>query len=204
MSSSPRFTFHDTPHGVGGFAKIIKGRDNVLERDIAIKSLDPLATAFSDTEQERFRREARILARLSHPNIPAIYDVEFGLGKFSIIFQFIDGTNLRQLIESEGPSQLVEVRLWFHQIASALEYAHSLGIIHRDIKSDNIIITRDRESAYLVDFGIAVSAEDAKKLTRSGFVIGTPGYMSPEQQAGDDLDTRTDIYSFGVTHCCPN
>jgi len=199
MATSPRFTFQDTPHCVGGFAKIIKGRDNVLERDIAIKSLDPLATQFSGAEQERFRREARILARLSHPNIPAIYDVELGSGKFSIIFQFIDGTNLRQLVDSEGPCQLSETRLWFHQIASALEHAHSLGIIHRDIKPDNIIITRDRESAYLVDFGIALSEDEAKKLTKSGFVIGTPGYMSPEQQAGDSIDSRTDIYSIAVT-----
>lgn len=172
---------------------------SLLERDIAIKLLDPLATTFSEADQERFRREARILARLSHPNIPAIYDVELGSGKFSLIFQFIDGMNLRQLIEDEGPCQLREARLWFHQIASALEYAHSVGIIHRDIKPENIIVTRDRESAYLVDFGIALSAEEAKKLTKSGFVIGTPGYMSPEQQAGDDVDSRTDVYSLGVT-----
>ena len=91
MEASPRFTFQDEPHGSGGFAKIMKGRDNILERDIAIKTLDPLATQFSGPEQERFRREARILARLSHPNIPAIYDVEFGSTKFSLIFQFWTG-----------------------------------------------------------------------------------------------------------------
>src|SRR6266404_6231951 len=121
MPTTPRFTFQDAPHGSGGFAKVTKGRDNILERDIAIKVLDSLATEFSEADQERFRREARILARLSHPNIPAIYDVDSGPGKFSLIFQFVDGINLRQLISQEGPCQVSEARLWFHQIASALE-----------------------------------------------------------------------------------
>jgi len=199
MVENPRFTLQQEPHGAGGFAKVTKGRDNVLERDIAVKVLDPLATEFTEADQERFRREARTLAKLSHPNIPAIYDVDFSPGKFSLIIQFIDGLNLKSLIEKEGRCQLGEARVWFHQIASALEHAHSSGIIHRDIKPANIIVRPDRESAYLVDFGIALSAEEAKKLTRSGFVIGTPGYMSPEQQAGEPLDPKTDIYSLAIT-----
>jgi len=86
-----RFTFEDKPHGAGGFARVIRGRDNDLERDIAVKVLDPLATSFAKSDQERFRREARILAKLSHPNIPAIFDVQFTPEHFLIIFQFIDG-----------------------------------------------------------------------------------------------------------------
>lgn len=97
MEATSRSTFQDAPHGTGGFAKIIKGRDNDLERDVAVKVLDPLATAFSEADQERFRREARILARLSHPNIPPIYDIDFSPGKFLLIFQFVGGINLRQL-----------------------------------------------------------------------------------------------------------
>lgn len=89
--------------------------------------------------------------------------------------------------------------MWFHQIASALEHAHSLGITHRDIKPENIIVTPNKESAYLVDFGIAITAEDGKKLTKSGFVMGTAGYMSPEQQQGEPVDGRSDIYSLAVT-----
>lgn len=197
--SAPRFEFDPRPHGEGGFARVIRGRDNALERDIAVKILNPLATQFSEPEQERFRREARILARLSHPNIPSIYDVDFGPGRFLIIFQFIEGLTLRRLLEEEGPADVPKVQIWFRQIASALDHAHGLGIVHRDVKPDNIIITPDRESAYLVDFGIALLAQEAKKLTDSGNWIGTPGYMSPEQQAGEKVDGRADIYSLGVT-----
>lgn len=194
-----RFTFQTKTHGAGGFANVIRGRDNLLEREIAVKVLNPLATKFSEPEQERFRREARILATLSHPNIPAIYDVDFSPGTFLIIFQFIEGPNLGELIEEEGPCDVGAVKSWFQQIASALDHAHQRGVVHRDIKPDNIIITPDRASAYLVDFGIALSAEDLSKLTRSGYVMGTPGYMSPEQIAGEAIDWRSDIFSLAVT-----
>ncbi|MBZ5627448.1 MAG: serine/threonine protein kinase [Acidobacteriia bacterium] len=194
-----RFSFQTTLHGSGGFAKVIRGRDNTLDRDIAVKVLSPLLTEFSEPDQERFKREARILAKLSHPNIPAIYDVDFDDGKFLIIFQFIEGQTLRDIINESGAVPINQARVWFHQLASALDYAHKLGIIHRDVKPENVIVTPNKESAYLVDFGIAISAEDGKKLTKSGFVVGTPGYMSPEQHAGEPVDERTDVYSLGVT-----
>lgn len=194
-----RFVYQEELIGSGGFGKVRKGRDNLLERDIAIKTLDPLAVEFSEAEQERFKREAQVLAKLSHPNIPAIYDVDFSPGKFSIVFQYIEGQNLRKIIESNGPSQISTARVWFNQIASALDHAHKLGVVHRDIKPENIIITPDMESAYLVDFGIALSAEELKRLTKSGYAMGTPGYMSPEQLAGDPVDSRSDIYSMAVT-----
>ena len=194
-----RFTFTDRVHGAGGFAKVIKGRDNVLERDVAVKVLTPLATEFSGIEQERFRREARILASLSHPNIPSIYDVSFSAGEtFLIVFEFVEGTTLREVLD-DGPCSISEAQFWFRQVASALEHAHDLNIVHRDIKPENIIIRPDRESAYLVDFGIALSTEDAKKLTQSGWAIGTPGYMSPEQRVGEHVDSKSDVYSLGVT-----
>jgi serine/threonine protein kinase len=193
-----RFTFDSKIHGEGGFGRVIKGRDNALERDIAVKILDEV-NRLSDAEKERFRREAQILARLSHPNIPAIYDVQFEKEHFLIVFQFVEGLTLKQIIETQGPVQLADARLWFHQIGSALEYAHALGITHRDVKPGNIIIAPDRETAYLVDFGIAITADESRKLTQGGFVIGTAGYMSPEQSAGDDVDWRSDLYSMAVT-----
>ena len=201
MPENGRYKFDSKPHGSGGFGKIIKGHDKDLERDIAIKVLSDEKGVLPSADRERFRREARILAKLSHPNIPAIYDVVFDDSKktFLIVFQFIDGINLRQILTSEGRVRLPDVRTWFHQLASAIDYAHSMGVIHRDIKPENVIITPDRENAYLVDFGIAITAADSKKLTEYGFAIGTPGYMSPEQIAGKDVDSKTDLYSLGVT-----
>jgi len=196
---SERFVLEADPHGAGGFAKVLRGHDVLLDRDVAVKVLDPLATEFPDEDQERFRREARILATLSHPNIPAIYDVDLSPGKFEIYFQFIDGMTLREVIEKEGRCALEDARRWLRQIALALDHAHSLGIVHRDVNPANIIITPDRQSAYLVDFGIALSKEDAHKITKSGFVIGTPGYMSPEHLAGLALDYSTDVYCLAVT-----
>jgi serine/threonine protein kinase len=194
-----RFTFQPTIHGAGGFAKIIRGRDNELERDIAVKVLDQLATEFGEEDRIRFRREARILAKLSHPNVPSIYDIQFSTDHFLIVFQFIEGKTLREIINESGPVPMALARRWFHQLASALEHAHKLGIVHRDVKPDNIIITPDQDSAYLVDFGIAITMEDSKKLTKSGYVVGTAGYMSPEQHRGDPVDYKTDIFSLGVT-----
>jgi len=196
-----RYLFETKLHGFGGFGKVIKGHDNDLDRDIAVKVLADDKGVLQIVDRDRFRREARILAKLSHPNIPAIYDVVFDddATNFLIVFQFIEGKNLRQILLEEGRCQLSDIRVWFHQIASAIDYAHSMGVIHRDIKPDNIIITPNRETAYLVDFGIALSAADSKKLTEQGYAIGTPGYMSPEQVAGKEVDHRTDLYSLGVT-----
>lgn len=196
-----RYKFETKLHGFGGFGKIIKGYDNDLQRDIAVKVLGDGDGILQHVDKERFRREARILAKLSHPHLPAIYDVVFddGATSFLIIFQFVEGRNLRQILADEGRCQLSEVRTWFRQLASAIDYAHSLGVIHRDIKPENIIVTPDRQAAYLVDFGIALSAQDSTKLTEYGYAIGTLGYMSPEQAAGKEIDSRSDIYSLGVT-----
>jgi serine/threonine protein kinase len=194
-----RYVYQEDLVGAGGFGKVRVAHDTTLDRSVAIKTLDPILKAFSEKEQERFKREARTLAKLSHPNNPAVYEVEFTKGSFNIFFQYIEGQNLRTTIDKNGPTQIGVAKNWFYQIASALEHAHKLGIIHRDIKPENIVITPDQQTAYLVDFGIALSAEEAKRLTETGYVVGTRGYMSPEQLAGEALDLRTDIYSLGVT-----
>ena len=189
----------------GGFGRVIHARDTWLDRDIAIKILDPLM-ALEEGEQKRFQQEARTLARLSHPNIPSIYDVilssaiesDDGEPHFQILFEFISGQNLRDRLRDEGALPLDDARLWFSQLASALQHAHDLGVIHRDVKPENIIVRDSRESCCLVDFGIALTDEDVVRITKTGYVIGTPGYMSPEQESGEELDGRTDIFNLGV------
>lgn len=191
--------------GAGGFGRVLRARDSWLERDIAVKVLDPLM-ALSEAEIKRFRQEARILAKLSHPHIPAIYDVVFetaedsedGTPHFQIIFEYIEGLTLREYLHDEGPAPLGTALRWFYQLASALHHAHSLKVIHRDVKPSNIVLRSGLESCSLVDFGIALSADEAERLTKRGYAIGTPGYMSPEQAAGEDVDHLTDIFSLGV------
>src|SRR5688572_27036161 len=110
--SSPRFVIDATPHGEGGFGRVLRGRDNALEGDVAVTVLGILATRFDPANQDRFRREARILASLSHPNIPAIYDVVTGADSFQIIFQCVAGRTLRQAIETDGPITLAQAQHW--------------------------------------------------------------------------------------------
>jgi serine/threonine protein kinase len=188
----------------GGFGRVVHARDKWLERDIAIKILDPIR-ALEESEQQRFLQEAKTLARLSHPNIPAIYDVVFEDADdgreplFQIIFDYISGQTLRAWMDENGVVPIEKAKLWFTQLASALEHAHSLGVVHRDVKPENIIIRQQpSESCCLVDWGIALNPDEAKRLTKSGYVIGTPGYMSPEQLAGETIDGRTDVYNLGL------
>jgi hypothetical protein len=193
-----RYIVDESPVGQGGFGKVRLGKDTILERKIAVKKLDPVIAEATGEDKERFRREARTLAKLSHPNIPAIYDVVFTDNHFEFIFQFVEGQTLRRLLEEEEALQLTECRAWFDQIASALQHAHDNGIIHRDIKPENLIVSLDRKHCYLVDFGIALSRSEVERLTGSDNWIGTPGYMSPEHIEGEDLDPSDDLYVLGI------
>jgi serine/threonine-protein kinase len=185
----------------GGFGRVVRATDTWLERELAIKILDPVL-ALEGVQQERFLQEARTLARLSHPNIPAIYDVVFDTEVdpplFQLIFEYVEGQTLHAWMEDNGPVPIERAKVWFSQLASALEHAHLSNIVHRDLKPENVIIRASGETACVVDWGIALSSDEAKRLTRSGYVIGTPGYMSPEQMAGDEIDQRTDIYNLGL------
>lgn len=195
-----RYRIIEEAVGEGGFGKVHKAMDTVLERQVAIKTLDPLFTIDPSTDDiERFHREARTLARFSHPNIPAIYDVQFTPEEkdFRIIFEWIEGQTVRDFIATKGTMSLEEVRMWFSNLCSALDLAHHEGIIHRDIKPENLIITNSLESCYLVDFGISLNKREIERLTGEN-IIGTAGYMSPEQERGEELDLTTDLFSLGI------
>ena len=186
----------DEAHGEGGFGKIQKRRDRILDRFVAVKQL---TLSHDEEARERFKREATTLAKMSHPNIPAIYDVDFLKEEMLIYFEYIEGKNLKDVISEKTLPSIEHVRRWFIHIGFALQHAHNLGIVHRDVKPANIIISSDYRTAYLVDFGIALTQDDIDSLTAAGFVIGTPAYMSPEQNAGEELDGRSDYYSLGLT-----
>ena len=196
MDINERYEMIDAAHGEGGFGKISKRRDKVLDRYVAVKQLRMLENVEA---RERFKREAKALARMSHPNVPAIYDVQFDEHEMYIYFAFIEGQALRKLIQGSTVPSLDRTRRWFTQVAAALEHAYSKGIVHRDVKPDNIVISSNDQNAVLVDFGIALTADDVRSLTKDGYVIGTPAYMSPEQAAGEDFDGRSDLYSLGIT-----
>jgi len=191
----------DFAAGEGGFGRIDKAKDVRLERNVAIKILDPLfKESLSPQDTERFLREAKTLASLSHPHIPAIYDMVFpeNNGEFKLIFEWIEGFTVRQFIDTKGVMSLEQVSKWFGNICSALEHAHHKDIIHRDIKPSNLIITTNLEACYLVDFGISLRQSDLERLTPSRYPVGTPGYMSPEQLRGEELDASNDIYSLAI------
>lgn len=181
--------------GEGGFGKVSIQMDKFLERKVARKQL----TLFDEDSKARFAKEAKTLARLSHPNIPAIYDVKFSNHEMLIYCECIDGQTLRQIINSGDLPSPADAQRWFLQVASALQHAHESGVYHRDIKPDNIIISPDRQLAVLVDFGIAITKEEADRHSVPRTAIGTEGYMPPEQMQGRPVTPATDIYALGVT-----
>jgi tetratricopeptide (TPR) repeat protein len=181
--------------GEGGMGRVYQARDTLLDRQVAIKLL-PMPLAREKKIRDRFTREARAAARMSHPNIVQIYDVNPGKFPF-FIMEFVKGKSFRDLIKLGkvlAPSALKDLVL---QIAEAFQYAHDRGVIHRDIKPDNIMLDFHGQ-VKIMDFGLA-KMEMVSELTQKGEVMGTVYYMSPEQIRGQKIDSRSDIYSFGVT-----
>ena len=185
--------------GQGGFGLVFTAFDKRLKRDLAVKVLrTELAKAGSFLD--RFEREAMTAAQLRHPNIVPIYSVGEKDGLAYIVMPLIHGETLQALLERDGPLPLAETCRILVDAAGALAAAHSVGLIHRDIKPDNIMLEGPERRVLLMDFGIAkiLSNTDAS-LTGTGVLIGTPLYMSPEQASGDrDVDQRSDIYSLGI------
>lgn len=187
--------------GQGGMARVYKAHQETLGRDVAIKVLPPWFAA-DRSFVERFNLEARLVARLSHPNIVTVHDANEQNGHLYIVMQLVDcGTlkqRLDQLLEEGRMMGIDEVVSIFTQLADALAYAHEQGIIHRDIKPVNVLMDHSGRPI-LSDFGIAkVLASTQDHLTRPGAGVGTPEYMSPEQCQGKPVDGRADIYAMGV------
>ena len=181
--------------GDGGMAIVYKGFQESLNRYVALKVLrDELAR--DQQFVARFRQEALGAANLNHPNIVHVYDAGAANGKYFISMAYVDGGTLKDLIHQGAiqPDRAVSITI---QLAEALDHAHRQGLIHRDVKPSNVLMTRDGRPL-LTDFGIAKALYEAKQLTRTGASIGTPEYMAPEQAKGQSPDGRTDIYALGV------
>ncbi|MCC7001411.1 MAG: protein kinase [Gemmatimonadaceae bacterium] len=188
--------------GEGGMGTVYLAEHVKMGRKSALKVMNPGMNTDPDAIA-RFNREASNASRLSHPNICGIYDFgETPDGLIYLAMEFIEGQALTALIEKGGALQPARAASIIHQTADALQIAHDAGIVHRDLKPDNIMIAKTRDGSDLVkvvDFGIAkASSSDAQKVTKTGLVVGTPEYMSPEQLAGDKLDGRSDTYSLAL------
>lgn len=191
---SPDYTL-DRELGRGGMGAVFLAHDTQLDRQVAIKALPP-EYAVRPELRERFLRETRTAASFSHPNIVPVHGVEDRNQILCFVMGFVDGETLTQRIRRAGPLSAAEAARLLQEVAWALSYAHGRGVIHRDVKPDNIMIERATGRAVVTDFGIARS-ESASGLTAVGEVIGTPHFMSPEQAAGEPLDGRSDLYSLG-------
>jgi eukaryotic-like serine/threonine-protein kinase len=182
--------------GRGGMGVVYLARDERLDRLVALKMLPPDLAARAET-RERFLREARMAAQLAHPNIVPVYRADEAADVVYFAMGFVDGDTLGQRVRDRGPLPVVDVVRMLREVAWALAYAHVRGVVHRDVKPDNILIERTSGRAIVTDFGIARS-EFNPALTQDGMVLGTVHYMSPEQAAGDVLDGRSDLYALGV------
>ncbi|MGE5727355.1 MAG: serine/threonine-protein kinase, partial [Gemmatimonas sp.] len=190
----------DSELGRGGMGIVYRAKDRRLKRLVAIKLLPP-ELAFRSEIKTRFLREAETAAQLSHPNIVPIYSVDERDGLVYFVMALVEGPTLARKMYEDGQLPVDQVRRALREVADALAYAHQRGVIHRDIKPDNILLDKESGRAMVTDFGIARAIQEGadSRLTATGVAIGTPAYMSPEQAAGDrEIDGRTDLYALGV------
>ena len=181
--------------GTGGMAVVYKARDTVLGRLVALKILRrELAT--DSTFVRRFMREASVAAQLNHPHIATVYEVTQVDGYPVIAMEFVPGVSLAEVIRTEGALDAGRVSRIVEQVASALDYAHSRGLIHRDVKPGNVIVAPGDQTK-LTDFGVAQALGEYDASSRS-IVVGTLAYMSPEQVKGEQTGPASDVYSLGI------
>lgn len=181
--------------GSGGMGIVFKGFDTELNRPVAIKVLAP-HLAGSGAARQRFSREARAAAAVVHEHVVAIHNVESDGAAPFLVMQYVAGESLQARLDRQGPLALPEILRIAHQTASGLAAAHAQGLVHRDVKPSNILLEQGVERALLTDFGLARAADDAS-LTHTGYLPGTPHYMSPEQARGDAIYATSDLFSLG-------
>ncbi len=181
--------------GRGAMGIVYRARDAVLERSVALKEL-PVYLAQDAERVSRFRQEARVLARLSHPNIVHLYDLIEEEGRILLAMELVEGGDLETLLEERGALPVPLAARLGVQIAEALAYTHERGIVHRDLKSANVLLTAQGVPK-ITDFGLAKLAQSSQ-ATQEGAILGSPLYMSPEQAAGRPADHRSDLYSLGI------
>src|SRR5438067_689882 len=178
--------------GGGGMGRVYEARDTELDERVALKVLK---AGLSDDAIERFRREVRLTRRIQHRNVARMFDIgDHGGDKF-LTMELIDGDSLKRELGKPMPWQRLQALAM--QICAGLTAAHTAGVIHRDLKPDNVLVERGTDRVAITDFGIARSIDDAS-VTNVGSVIGTPRYMAPEQLAGAAVDERTDLFALGV------
>jgi predicted Ser/Thr protein kinase len=182
--------------GHGGMSSVYRAHDSLLERYVALKVLHDQYSSDEDFV-ERFKREARLVARLQHPNIVTVIDRGEQDGRQYIVFEYVEGENVKELVVRKGRLEVREALEIAIEVARALGFAHEHGLVHRDVKPQNVLLNGDGR-AKVTDFGIARSLDVEQGVTQTGTVLGTSNYIAPEQASGKQVDRHSDVYSLGV------